>query len=205
VTRPLIRRFYDFNMQFSDDETIKGDFSVKARGSSALLVKEQQAAALMQFYSILAQTGVSKGNIGILRKIAQSLHLDPDDILPSDDELEAQERQQQPQDPAMLKVQAEMQLQQAKLEAEMQMQQAKLEAQKEAQQIEAQLKQQELQARILEAQTQREIAIMRMATEKEMTIEQINAKLSEAAMKHDADWKRFLGEAEIKARFGSGI
>jgi hypothetical protein len=43
VIVPTIRRFYHWNMQFHDDETIKGDFEVDARGSSVLLVREMQA------------------------------------------------------------------------------------------------------------------------------------------------------------------
>ena len=39
VTRPHIRRYYDYNMLYGEDEEIKGDFSVDARGSSALMVR----------------------------------------------------------------------------------------------------------------------------------------------------------------------
>jgi hypothetical protein len=35
VTRPHIRRYYDWNMQYNEDEEIKGDFEIDARGSSA--------------------------------------------------------------------------------------------------------------------------------------------------------------------------
>lgn len=47
VTTPMIRRFYEWNMQFSDKEAIKGDYEVEARGSSVLLVREMQAQNLM--------------------------------------------------------------------------------------------------------------------------------------------------------------
>jgi hypothetical protein len=46
MTMPNIRRLYDWNMQFSDRDDLKGDFNVKARGSSVLLVREMQAANL---------------------------------------------------------------------------------------------------------------------------------------------------------------
>jgi hypothetical protein len=47
MTTPLIRRFYDWNMQFNPKEEIKGDLQVEARGTSALLVRELQSANLM--------------------------------------------------------------------------------------------------------------------------------------------------------------
>nr|BDD48032.1 hypothetical protein 5 [Halomonadaceae bacterium] len=38
MTRPTITRFYDWNMQYAENEALKGDYSVDARGSGALLV-----------------------------------------------------------------------------------------------------------------------------------------------------------------------
>lgn len=47
ITTPIIRRFYEWNMQFSTKEKIKGDYEVEARGSSVLVVREMQAQNLM--------------------------------------------------------------------------------------------------------------------------------------------------------------
>lgn len=47
MTVPNIRRMYDFNMQFSPKEEIKGDYEIDARGSSVLLVREIQSTNLM--------------------------------------------------------------------------------------------------------------------------------------------------------------
>lgn len=46
VSSPVIRRMYDWNMQHSDKEAIKGDYAIVARGSSVLLVREMQAQNL---------------------------------------------------------------------------------------------------------------------------------------------------------------
>lgn len=40
ITKPFVSAMYDWNMQFSDDESIKGDYRVSARGSSSLVAKE---------------------------------------------------------------------------------------------------------------------------------------------------------------------
>jgi hypothetical protein len=47
MTVPMLRRFYDWNMQFSPRQEIKGDYNVEARGSSVLLVREVQSQTLM--------------------------------------------------------------------------------------------------------------------------------------------------------------
>ena len=47
ITVPNIRRIYDFNMQFSEKEAIKGDYEVDARGSSVLLSRELMGPNLM--------------------------------------------------------------------------------------------------------------------------------------------------------------
>lgn len=54
MTVPNIRRMYDFNMQFSPKEEIKGDYEIDARGSSVLLVREIQSTNLMQIASNFA-------------------------------------------------------------------------------------------------------------------------------------------------------
>ncbi len=54
ITRPVIRGFYLWNMQFSDDPNIKGDYEVVARGSSSLMAKELKASNLDQLMPILA-------------------------------------------------------------------------------------------------------------------------------------------------------
>lgn len=43
-----IERVYDYNMAFSDDESVKGDARIVARGSSSLVVKEQQVVRLRE-------------------------------------------------------------------------------------------------------------------------------------------------------------
>jgi hypothetical protein len=49
VTRSFIESLYFWNMQFNPDETIKGDFAIKARGAASLMAKELRAQQLDQF------------------------------------------------------------------------------------------------------------------------------------------------------------
>lgn len=54
ITRPVIRAFYLWNMQFNEDPYIKGDYEVIARGSSSLMAKELRSQNLDQLLPLLS-------------------------------------------------------------------------------------------------------------------------------------------------------
>lgn len=89
VTVPLIQRFYDWNMQFSKKEHIKGDYGVVARGSSVLLVREMQAQNLLmiaQMFGDHPEYGPMLKKGGLLRHIFRAHMLPTDDVLLSERE-----------------------------------------------------------------------------------------------------------------------
>jgi hypothetical protein len=91
VTVPNIRRMYDWNMQFSTKEHIKGDFEVDARGSSVLLVREMQAQNLMFVAQQLGAHpvyGPMLKNRDVLRKLFQSMMIPTDEVILTDDEID---------------------------------------------------------------------------------------------------------------------
>jgi len=93
VTKPLITRFYDWNMQNSDKEEIKGDFNIDARGSSVLLVKETQTQALISLMGISQQPyykDLTK-HVDLYRKAVQAQHITANDIVMTDEEIKAKE------------------------------------------------------------------------------------------------------------------
>ncbi len=49
ITKPFITALYRWNMQFSADDSIKGDFDVVAEGASSLVAKELRQQHLAQF------------------------------------------------------------------------------------------------------------------------------------------------------------
>lgn len=49
VTISFIKSLYHWNMQFHDDDSIKGDYDVVARGTASLVAKEVRARALNEF------------------------------------------------------------------------------------------------------------------------------------------------------------
>jgi hypothetical protein len=98
ITKPFITAMYHWNMQFGDDEEVKGDYSVQARGSSSLIAKEVYANSLMQFANLTANPGfaplVKQDNL--LRSIVEVLDLNDKGLIKTEQEVAA-ERQQQTQ------------------------------------------------------------------------------------------------------------
>jgi hypothetical protein len=82
LVKPLIRSYYSFNMEWSMDESIKGDMKVHALGTSILVAREVMNRSMTEFLSITANEFdmplVKRPNI--LRKIAKNMGLDEDDI-----------------------------------------------------------------------------------------------------------------------------
>ncbi len=91
ITSPLIKAMYHWNMQFNDDEDIKGDYGVIARGSSSLIAKEVRAEKLISFAQISANAMDAEfvNRAELIRRIADSLDLSDDNLVYSDQEIEA--------------------------------------------------------------------------------------------------------------------
>lgn len=49
ITKPFIQGLYHWNMRFSSDDSIKGDYNVSAKGAASLVAKEVRGQALQQF------------------------------------------------------------------------------------------------------------------------------------------------------------
>lgn len=136
ITTPTIGRFYQWNMQFNPDESVKGDMQVDARGSSVLLVKEMQSQNLIMIMNSWTQHPTIKHYIKVregLEKVLQTMMIPPSDILEDDEtakaniqaeqEAMAQAAQQTGTDPN------EIRLQIAQLQAESRLKVAELEHQ----------------------------------------------------------------------------
>ena len=79
---PLGKGYFAFNMQFDPDPEIKGDLEVNARGTESLMANEVRSQRLMQFLQVVANpilAPFAKLDV-IVREIAKSLDLDPDNV-----------------------------------------------------------------------------------------------------------------------------
>lgn len=89
VTAPMVGRFIDWNMQYSEKPDIKGDLLAQARGFSGLLEAEGQAQKVGIFMkSIEGMPMPFKRRVAQARAQARALRLDADDLLPDEAEVE---------------------------------------------------------------------------------------------------------------------
>ena len=205
VTKPHIRRYYDYNMLYNENEEIKGDFTINARGSSALLVRDIQNQAFLNLLAAGANPvyGVYLDTQKLFEKALQAQHIDPAEVFKSEEEIEKiKEQQQQPQ-----AQQADPRIEAAKIRAESD--RVRVEAQNQGDMAELQtrekLAQINYQQRMEELAMQREIEMLKMANVQNLTLEQIKAKLADTAMRERGKKEIYAAEQNLKMTTGSGI
>jgi len=207
VTKPHIRRYYDWNMLYNDDETIKGDFSVDARGSSTLVVRDIQNQAFLQLLAAGANPLYGKylDPKKLFERALQAQHVDPAEVFKSDEEIEEileaerQAAQQgQTEDPrvvaAKIRAQTDVQRVQAQNEGDMMELQTRL-----------QIAQEGIRARREERQQMIELEMLKLANAQNLSLEQIKARLGETAIKERSKQNLFAAERRLKMQMGSGI
>jgi hypothetical protein len=96
LMEPMITALFHWNMEFGTNQKSKGDLRIVARGSTALVQKEVQSQRLLQFLSLVSNpmdAGLVDRN-QLLRDIAQSMDIDPDEIVKSEEQLALEQQQQ---------------------------------------------------------------------------------------------------------------
>ncbi len=184
VIRPHIRRYYDWNMQNNEKEEIKGDYTVDARGSSALLVKETQAQNMQNLFQIsMTEVFAQRTDFDELyRELIKSMQIDPDVIIKSKEQMAeeqkaAQERSQDEQDPALALKRRELDL-----------------------------KEKAIMAGHEKVLADKEIALMKLAIDKGLKIDELHTRLG--IQQQSDKTKRDLAATEMKFKIatnGPGI
>lgn len=95
VTRTFLQALYRWNMQFSSDNTIKGDFDVKARGTASLIAKEVRAQQINNFAALADNPSdapfIKRHRLNILRAEA----LEMSDVVKTEDEVKAEQESEE--------------------------------------------------------------------------------------------------------------
>lgn len=152
MTVPLIKRFYDWNMQYNERNEIKGDMQVNALGTTSMMIREQEAHLMADVIRMIDPREIMMriDPEEAITKFFKSRNIPTSNILRPEEEVE-REKERQAQDgqmsPEMQKMQFEMQKWQA----------------------EAQQKEQEM---MLEY----EIAMAKMAADQQITVEQLKQR-----------------------------
>lgn len=214
ITSPLITSMYHFNMAFSDDEEIKGDYKVEARGTSALLVRETLSNAIMNLMNItganpMYQQIVAPKAREILVQWAKTQQL-PESLIPTEEELQQYQQQQseqqgQQQDPAQVNAQIQMQIEQYRGQLQQQKLQVENQRFEREQQFDAQVKQAELESRLREKQMelqkigmQQQTELMKLASNEKISGQKLATELKKVQAKLDAEMQKFATEIDLK-------
>ena len=105
VIKPIVQRQFVYNMRYDEDESIKGDVEVIAKGAVNLAVKETVNVRRIEFLNatanpIDAEILGKDGRAAILREVAKGLQMPLDELIPSKEKnalaMRAAQSQQQP-------------------------------------------------------------------------------------------------------------
>ncbi|MCO7225922.1 hypothetical protein [Pleionea sp. CnH1-48] len=116
LIRPLLTKLYNDNMMYDSDPDIKMDAQVVAKGTTALIAKDQAQARRMEMLQITGNDldmqilGV-EGRAKILRDLFK--HMDMEDFIPSEEEVIKKLKEQQQAQASQV---SEQELKQAELE-----------------------------------------------------------------------------------------
>lgn len=194
MTVPNIRRLYDFNMQHSTKEYIKGDYNIDARGSSVLLVREMQSQnllALAMQFSAHPVFGPMLKDREMLRMVFKAFMIPADQVMLSDTEIDT------------ITMKAQM-MAQAMAQQMMQQQQGQsAPAQDPAiMEREFQLRQMEIDAKVQIAEMQRETALMSLAEKSNMNLDALKTKLQMQREKINSDERKAAVEVAVTRQIG---
>ena len=207
VTKPHIRRYYDYNMMYNEDEEIKGDFTIDARGSSALVVRDIQNQSFLNLLAAGANPiyGMYLDTQKLFEKALQAQHIDPAEVFKPEEEIEQiKEAQKQAAaqgpapDPAMAV---------AQVRAQAEMQKVQLQNQGDLQELQVRqaIAAQEADLHIMQLEMTREIEMLKLSNSQNISLEKIKAQLADTAMKERSRKELFAAERDLALKTGSGI
>lgn len=97
VIHPIVKRQFNYNMRYDQDEKIKGDVEIIPKGATNLAVKETVNVRRVEFLNATAnpidiEIIGPDGRAAILREIAKGLQMPVDDIIPSREKYSREQR-----------------------------------------------------------------------------------------------------------------
>ncbi len=205
VTEPHIRRYYEWLMEYGEDDSIKGDFQIDARGSTALVERDIQNQAILQMGALVGNPSFGIDPEKWIQEALKAQRLDPKRFLMDEDKKATMAQQPPPPPPQIAAAQIRAQTDLQKVQAQMQMKQMELQAQQASDQMDMQLAAQraqaeydrdtayvqaenqrtqiEYQARMQELALKRELEMLKYANQQQMKLEDVKASLAKEAMK----------------------
>lgn len=216
LTRPHLRRYYDWMMAHSPKNEIKGDMDVDARGSTALLEKDIQNQATINLAAVTNNPRYAAflDPKEELKVILKAFKVNPDDIMLTDAKIEQnmQNAQQQPPDPRIQAAQIaadikkmELQERAAQRDVDVQLSQDDMQIKREGIAYTTERERSDAEMQQVKLQMERELAIAKMQQDGQMTADELASKERLQSIKLSNDNALFNAEAALKVSQGSGI
>lgn len=177
MTVPNITRLYDWNMQNNPNNEIKGDYSPKATGSTALLQKETQARNMLNLVNFLMNPnfGGAVKTYNVAKKLVVSMQHDPDELLKTEAEFNQWMEQQAQAAEQQGGGDVQMQIQQMRNDLTYKMHQDKLADREADRQYDAYIQDRKL-----------ELEAMKLASKENVEFTKANNRLQELREKNQA-------------------
>jgi len=180
ITEPHVRRYYAWLMEYGDDDDMKGDFQIVARGSTALVERDLQAQEMVQIIQLCLNPAYGMSPEKAMTEFLKSRRFDPDTFSYSEQEKQAMAQRQPPEDPRVTAAKIMVQGRQADTQQKQQGEQQKL---AQTQQFDASEADKDRQLQMAFAQIDAENEQRKQAGQKEMSTDEIKAQLFSVSAK----------------------
>jgi len=223
ITKPMMQRWYHYEMQYGEDNDVKGDFDIEVGGATERIEAEIRSQEIERMLGLAGSNPEFMLHVDAAKSFRALVdNTRTGDVLRSLEEVEklkqeqaAAAQQQQEQDPEMIKAQAALIMAQAR-QAESQANAQGQNAKQEVSVMEIQARYQgyvaEAQARQNEATLNYELGLAKLAQERDLTVAQLKTQLqisdNDRATRlelKDIDFAKMEREIQVKQEFGSGI
>lgn len=186
ITEPHIRRYYDYLMEFGEDEDEKGDYKIDARGSSALVERDIQAQEAVQVLQLSINPAFGWNPKKAAAEYLKSRRFTPANFEYTPEELEQMAQQEQPTAPQIqaAQIRAQSAAQVAQINAEVKMATDATDTDRDLAYVQAETarSQSEHQARMAELGVRRELALLDYANKRGLNLDKVKAELAKTAM-----------------------
>ena len=186
-TRPALRAWYNWNMQHSDDEAIKGDLQIDARGASELAARDQANQFLMVAGQFVGNPAFGIDPKKLFKEMAGANHFDARKIQFTDEEIQQQQQQPPAPPPQVAVAQIKAQTEQEKL------------------QFHASENEKDRQFQAYMAQLDAELKQMEAAGQQQISVATMRAKLADSAMKERSKQQLLAAELVHANQYGRGV
>lgn len=187
VTEPHIRRYYEWLLMYHDDDTIKGDYQIDARGSTALVERDMQNQAIIQMGNLVMNPAFGVDPEKWFSEYLKALRLDPQRFQMDEAKKQQLQNQPPPKAPAVeaAQIRASAQVQTAQIKEQGATQRAAIDTDRDAVYVQAENDRTQLehQDRMTEYALKRELAMLDYANKRNLSLDQVKADLAQTAMK----------------------